>query len=104
MTYIDLINELETTGIPATYSSFKSKQKPPFITVNLSNNNDFMADNINFKEIENFQVELYTAKKHPPTEELIQDKLKELKLPYIKAETYLESEKLRQIVYEIQLI
>jgi hypothetical protein len=49
-------------------------------------------------------VELYTIKKDLQSETLVQNKLKELELPYSKIETYLDTEKLYQVIYEIRLI
>lgn len=104
MTYMDLINELKSLGFPVTYGSFKSSPTPPFITVQFAYNNDIIADNQNYQDVGDYQVELYTTVKHPPTEQLVQGKLKELRLPYTKVETFLDSEDLYQVIYEIQLI
>ncbi|TDX52140.1 hypothetical protein [Orenia marismortui] len=105
MTYLDLIDEFKSLGFPTSYGSFKSAVTPPYIAINSTNNNDFMADNINYKDIEGYQVELYTAIKHPPTENLVQDKLKELGIPYSKIGPLpIESENLYQTIYEVQLI
>jgi len=105
MTYVDLIDEFELLGFPATYGSFKSSPSLPYIAINATSNNDMMADNINYLDIEGYQVELYTEVKHPPTEQLIQDKLKELGIAYSKiGPVEIESEGFYQTIYEIQLI
>ena len=69
-----------------------------------SYSNDLIADNHNYKEISYFQIELYTTKKDLASEKLVEDKLKEIELPYSKIETWIDSEKLYQVIYEIQLI
>jgi hypothetical protein len=104
MTEAELVIALKDTGLPVAYGSFKSKTNPPFITYQFSESNDLMADNQNYVDIPSFQIELYTTKKEPTTEKLLQDKLKELKLPYSKKEFWVEEEKLIQIIYEIQVI
>ena len=104
MTYVDLINELKDLGLPVTYGSFKTSPTPPFITVQFAYDGDFIADNQNYQDIGNYQIELYTTVKHPPTEQLVQNKLKELRLPYNKVETFLDSEDLYQVIYEFQII
>ena len=104
MTYIELLQELKTLGMPVTYGSFKKSVKPPFIVLQFAYSDDLIADNQNYQDIGNYQVELYTAIKHPPTEQLVQNKLKELRLPYGKVEAYIDSEELYQIIYEIKLI
>jgi len=104
MTYLDIKQEMKNLGFPCKYGSFKSSPTPPFTTIQLAYNNDIMADNQNYEGIGNYQLELYTTSKHPPSEQLIENKLKELRLPYTKVETFLDSEDLYQVIYEIQLI
>jgi hypothetical protein len=104
LTYTELATELKTLGYPVAYNTFEERQSPPFLTIIFTSNNDLMADNINYAARNNFQVELYTVKKYPPTEKEVEDKFKELKLAYEKYETYLNKEELYQIVYRITLI
>lgn len=104
MDYKDIINEMRVLGFPCTYGEFKEEQTPPYTVILFSQSNDFMADNHNYKDIGNYQLELYHNIKHPPSETLIEDKLKELRIPYFKSETPIEREKMYQVVYEIQLI
>jgi hypothetical protein len=104
MTQTELLQALKSIGYPVTYGSFKSSVTPPFITYQFSYSSDMIADNQNYVEISNFQVELYTDKKDLNAEKLVQDKLKELGLPYRKFETFLDTENLYQILYEIQII
>ena len=108
MTQAELAASLRSLGMPVAYGEFIGTPEnpapaPPFITYQFCDNNDLMADNQNYVAVDNFQVELYTNKKDLAKEKLVQDKLKELNLPYSKTETYLETEKMRQVVYEIQL-
>jgi hypothetical protein len=104
MTQTELYQALKSIGFPVAYGSFTNPVTPPFITYQFAYSNDMMADNINYVPIENFQVELYTDKKDLAAEKKVQDKLKELGLPYRKFETYLDEEKMYQILYEIQII
>lgn len=109
MTQAELFTALKSLGMPVAYGEFENTEKnpapaPPFITYQFAYGSDFKADNQNYLEISNFQIELYTLKKDLGKEKLVQDKLKELRLPYSKVETYIDTEKLRQVVYEIQLI
>jgi len=109
MTLGELYQALKATGYPVAYSHFEDTPqnpapKPPFITYQFAYSSDLMADNINYAEIGNYQVELYTDKKDLVAEQKVQDKLKELRLPYTKMENWIDEEKLFQIIYEIQLI
>jgi hypothetical protein len=104
MTQAELYQALKNIGYPVTYGSFSSPVTPPFIVYQFAYSNDMIADNINYVAIDDFQVELYTAKKDLVAEQKVQDKLKELGLPYRKFETYLDEEKMFQILYEIQIL
>lgn len=104
MTQGELQSALKSLGYPVAYSAFQTAAAPPFITYQFAYSSDFIADNINYVDIGNFQVELYTVKKDLIAEKKVQDKLKELQLPYSKYETWINDEKLYQIIYEIQLI
>ncbi|TCN00860.1 hypothetical protein EV294_101310 [Paenibacillus sp. BK033] len=109
MTLQELNQALKSTGMPVAYNEFKGTAKtpvpaPPFITYQLAYNSDMIADNANYLDVGNYQIELYTDKKDPAAESLVQSKLKELQLPYSKVEVYLDDEKLFQIIYQVQLI
>ncbi|SDC69942.1 hypothetical protein SAMN02799630_01220 [Paenibacillus sp. UNCCL117] len=105
MTLAELVTILKSTGLPVAYGEFPAPSPPPpFITLQFAYSSDLQADNHNYVEIGNMQVELYTKMKEPETEKLLQDVLKANRFPYSKLETWLETEKLRQIIYEIQLI
>lgn len=104
MTQGELFQSLKEIGYPVAYAKFESDPTPPYLVYLFSYSNDLIADNINYLEISNFQIELYTTKKDLAAEKRVQDKLKELGLPYSKTETYLDSEKLFQVIYEIQII
>lgn len=109
MTLAELTTALKSLGMPVAYGEFKNTPEnppppPPFITYQFAYSGDMMADNQNYNEISNFQVELYTIKKDPAKETLIQNLLKSLRLPYSKIEAWLDDENMRQVIYEIQLI
>lgn len=109
MTLQKLYTALKAIGYPVAYSHFEDTPQnpapnPPFIVYREAYSSDVMADNINYVGVSNIQIELYTTKKDLAAEKRVQDKLKELGLPYSKTETYLDSEKLFQVIYEIQLI
>lgn len=109
MTHAELLQALKEIGYPVAYSHFvdtpqNPAPKPPFITYQFAYSSDLIADNQNYVEISNFQVELYTNKKDLAAEKKVQEKLKELGLPYSKTETWLEDERLYQVIYEVRLI
>lgn len=104
MTQAELYAALKTLGMPVAYGEFTSPQIPPFITYQFAYSNDMMADNQNYLEAGFYQIELYTAEKDLAIEKLVENKFKELRLPYSKIETWLDEENLRQVIYEVQII
>ena len=109
MTLAELNQALKAIGDPVAYSHFEDTPQnpapnPPFIVYREAYSNDLMADNQNYVGISNVQVELYTDRKDLASESAVQNKLKELGLPYSKTETYIEDERLFQVIYETQLI
>jgi len=104
LTYTELATELKTLGYPVAYNTFDEPQSPPFITILSVDNDDFKADNKNYKDIENFQIELYQTKYYPPVEKELDNLLKENGLAYDKSRSPIPDEDLYQTVYEISLI
>jgi len=109
MMLAELNQALKAIGYPVAYSHFvdtpqNPAPKPPFITYREAYSNDLIADNQNYVPVSNVQIELYTDRKDPAAEAAVQNKLKELGLPYSKTETYIEDERLFQVIYETQLI
>ena len=109
MTLQELYTAIKVIGYPVAYSHFVVTEQnphpnPPYITYQFAYSSDLQADNQNYIGISNFQVELYTAEKDLAAEKKVEDKLKELGLPFSKVEAWLEDEKVFQIIYEVQLI
>lgn len=92
---------LKTTGLPVAYHYFASPPPPPYIVYLFSYSNNFGADNKVHKKINNYQVELYSELKNPASEQLIEDLFDENTIYWDKTETYIESEGLYQVLYEI---
>ncbi len=104
MTQSQLYTALKSLGLPVAYGEFAKPTTPPFIAYQFSYSSDKMADNQNYLDISNIQIELYTKKKDLQSEAGVQALLKSVRLPYQKREVFIDSEKLWQIIYEIQLI
>ncbi|HWQ31103.1 MAG TPA: hypothetical protein VN549_08940 [Negativicutes bacterium] len=105
MTQAELMTVLESTGLPVAYGEFIDiAPPPPFITYQNPGSNDLFADNHNYVDIQEYQVELYTIKKEPETEKLLIDKFKELHIPYERFESPVRVDGMIQNVYTIQAI
>ena len=109
MTLAELATALNSLGMRVAYDHFivdsnNSAPKPPYLVYLYAYSSDLYADNINYKNVDNMQIELYTDKKDLASEKLVEDKLKELKLPYSKTGAWIATENLYQMVYDIALI
>jgi hypothetical protein len=98
---VTLFTLLKTTGLPVAYHHFASPPSPPYIVYLFAYSSNFGADNKVHKEIPNYQVELYTTKKDPVSEKLIEGLFDANDIYWDKTETYIESEGLYQVLYEI---
>lgn len=103
-----LFNILKSTGLPVVYHHFEASEnnpppKPPYIVYLFAYSDNFAADNCVYSKANNYQVELYTIKKEPATEKLVEDAMDGAEIFWDKSETYIESEKLYQVLYEIQI-
>jgi len=103
MTLAELKKILDKTGLRVAYSHFNSPVDPPFITYVFKYSSNFHADNKTHKGIDNVDIELYTNKKEPTTEKLLEDILTDHDVPFEKFENFIESERMYQIIYEVRL-
>lgn len=109
MDLIGFINELEILGLPIAFSHFEKDTNnpppdPPFITYITPNNPDFFADNSNYKELTQINLELYTVGKDLISENKVKQLLKSLDMPYITSQVYLDKEKVHRTLFETTLI
>jgi len=92
---------LKTINLPVAYHHFTSPPTPPYIVYLFSYSSNFGADNKVYNAEKNFQVELYAKTKDPTSEALIEDLFDANDIYWEKTETYIESEGLYQVLYEI---
>ena len=99
----DLVSGLKEMEFQVAYSHFAEGEVPkcPHIVVQGMGSDNFSADGIVYHEVEDTNIELYCDKKDLEAEKKISDFLTENKIYYEKTETYIESEKLIQVVFEI---
>ena len=98
-----LLEMLRKIQLPFAYDHFAEGEapEPPFICYLVYGSNNMFADDSVFLKVERVYVELYTDKKDPVTEAALEVAL----APYCwdKTETYIESERLFQITYGIEV-
>ena len=96
-----LFTLLKTTNMPVAYHHFTSPPSPPYIVYLFSYSSNFGADNKVYDAEKNFQVELYTKTKDPTSEALIEGLFDAHEIYWDKTETYIDSEGLYQVLYDI---
>lgn len=105
MNYADLRTSLLVLGIPVAYRMFPVGDAPelPYIIFYKEGSDDFYADNINYHKIDDVSIELYTTNKDFELEAKMEKLLENIKLPYASYESYLDDEKMHEVLYEIQI-
>ena len=105
MTYLDIMAGMESIGLPCNYHKWSRASALPYTLITHTENDDLMADNHNYFDVGNYRLELYTAAKHPPTEQLVEDWLKAQRIPYGKSSPgVIDSESMFLTAYDIRLI
>lgn len=103
MTLEALASALESTGLPVTYLAWPEGKAPPlpFLCYLVVSSNNFVADGQVYLSVQRVHVELYTSYKDLHAEYLVENALHDI--PWQKSETYLNTEKCYQILYEIEV-
>ena len=106
MTTQDVASMVASVGIPTAYYQFPDNtgQEPPFICFYFPGDNDFKADNINYAKINRLIIELYTDSKDFALEAAVEQVLKDNELAFIRNETYIDSERMYEVIFETQVI
>lgn len=106
MTFQEVNNMVESIGLPYAYFQFPEKtgQAPPFICFFYTNSDDLFADDSNYQDIRRLNIELYTSTKDFALEKTIEDTLKLNGFSYYREENFIETEKIWQIAYEMEVL
>lgn len=104
MTYQEIAQMVESIGLPYAFYQFPddTEQAPPFICF-LYDYDDIYADDSNYVKRVVLTVELYTDTKNIPLESAVEAVLDENELPWSKAATYIDSERMWQTSYSMEV-
>ena len=93
---------LEQLNIPVAYDHFNTATNPPFIAFRRYSQSNFGADNVVYKKINNYYVELYTEFKDADIEEQLEQVLTDAGIFYnVESEAYIDTEKMYEVIYNI---
>ena len=103
MTLEKLANLLASTGLPVTYLAWPEGSAPPLpcICDRVASTHKRFSGGRGDQTRPRIHVELYTKVKDLDAESRVEDALREI--PWQKSETYLNTEKCYQILYEIEV-
>ena len=101
----ELLQIFSETQIPFAYHHFAEGEspEPPFICYLLPGSNNFSADGKVYYKINEVHIELYTDLKDLAVEQQLEDVLDEHGIFYNKSETWIESEKLYEVLYTFEM-
>ena len=105
MSHKEVMKMVEEIGIPFAYDHFVEGEapEPPFLVFLYPKADNFAADGIAYFKINQLDIELYTDLKNPELEEIIEAVLLKYGIFYGKTETWIESEKLYEVLYEMEV-
>lgn len=100
-----LVSILKEIGVPFAYDHFAEGESPdpPFICYLLPGSGNFAADGRVYFKIDDVHIELYTDKKDLQSEKLVEDALDAASVFYAKLETWIDSEKLYEVLYQFEM-
>jgi len=106
MKLVDFVKSLKTeTGLPLAYHHFRAGQAPalPYLVYKIRGNDPTFADNKNYADFQEVDIELYTDKKDLASEELLTDFFDAHEIPFVTYETWIDSEKMFEVLYQITI-
>ena len=105
MNYEEISEMMQEIGLPYAYHHFAEGESPnpPFTLFLSPGENTFGADNLMYFSFKTLHIELYTDEKSPETEERVEEVLLQHNLYYTKTETWIESEKLYEVLYQMEV-
>ncbi len=100
-----LLTILKDLDIPFAYDHFAEGESPdpPFICYLIPANNNFAADGKAYFKANEIHIELYTDCKDLSVEQKVEAVLDEYGIFYEKSETWIESEKLYEVLFIFEM-
>ena len=105
MSYEEINEMMQEIGLPFAYHHFAEGESPnpPFVLFLSPGENTFSADNLMYHSFIDLDIELYTDEKSPETEQRVEEVLLQHNIYYTKTETWIESERLYEVLYTMEV-
>lgn len=106
MTEKEVCQMVESIGYPTSYHHFDEGEEPekPYLVYLYPKSHNFAADGAVYQAVNELDIELYTKNKDLNAEKKVEAVLKEHGFFYEKTESYLESEKMFEVLYEMEVL
>lgn len=97
---------VDSIGLPYAYYQFDedTAQAPPFVVFFFSTSNDLYADQTNYQRIDSLSIEFYSSEVDFDTEETIETILNDAGLTFYKEQSFIESERMWQTAYDMEIV
>jgi len=105
MKYEDVMTMMTECNLPFAYDHFAEGESPdpPFLVFLFPGTDNMFADNQVYYKVNELNIELYTDKKDPEIEIQIEDVLAIHEVAYEKMETWIDSEKMYEVLYQTEI-
>ena len=105
MSYEEINEMMQEIGLPFAYHHFAEGESPdpPFALFLSPGEDTFSADNLMYHSFKELHIELYTDEKSPDTEQRVEEVLTQHNIYYTKSEVWIESEKLYEVLYIMEV-
>lgn len=105
MTQEQVMEMVEEIGLPCAYDHFAEGQspEPPFLVFLYPESRNFAADGVAYFKKNRLNIELYTEYKSAELEERVEAVLERHEIFYAKSEVWIESERLYEVLYGMEV-
>ncbi len=106
MTFDEVSALAEETGLPVAYDHFAEGENPdpPFLVFLFPRSDNLFADGQVYMKIDVLHFELYTDRKQPDVEALVEAVLNRHGICCDKTEVWLETEQMYEVLYSMEVI
>lgn len=105
MTHKQVMQMVDEMKLPNAYHHFVEGEapNPPYVVYLYPRADNFSADGFAYYKINLLHIELYTDLKSLELEKAVEDVLERHGIFYAKSEVWIESEKLYEVLYEMEV-
>jgi hypothetical protein len=105
MTYEEICEMVQEIGLPFAYHHFAEGESPnpPFLLFLSPGEHTFGADDLMYISFKKLDIELYNDEKSPEAEQRVEEILTQYGIFYTKNEIFIESERLYEVIYEMEV-